>query len=502
MVSLFARHLFLKFLGLTLVLSLGLTGGILALYYPYRTGTLVSEMAAVMGVVASKIDAPLSQHVAAGDTGAARQLLGLFGAFTYTVCVDYRRDAASPVVSWPIPCERLQQRAGEDLHLPTARTGGAFTIRLSRDEIDAILLREFTVLGGLGLGTAAAFLLAVAGIFQLVVNRPLSRMVRAMARFAADEVPERVTWPARDEIGQVVSGYNVLLDTVVARSAERDAEHARTLEVAGELRATLDRLRQTQTDLIEAEKMASLGGLVAGIAHEINTPVGVGVTAISHLRSRTREVLAAIAGGTLKKKDLDAYMATADQSTEIIAANLTRASDLIRSFKQVAVDQSSLEVREVGLLDYADEVLLSLRPHLKRTSHTVVVEGDRDLRLATHPGALSQVLTNLVMNSLIHAYEPDGPPGTLRIAVERDGDRVVLTYSDDGKGMDEATRSRIFEPFFTTRRGDGGSGLGMHIVYNQVTGTLGGTIACDSEPGRGTRFVITLPCQREAQHGR
>lgn len=265
------------------------------------------------------------------------------------------------------------------------------------------------------------------------------------------------------------------------------------------LQATLQELKNTQAELVQVEKMASLGGLVAGVAHEINTPIGVGLTAATHLKEQANELAQKFSSGQLKKSDFQAFIETAGQSTAMIYANLNRASDLIRSFKQVAVDQTSEEKRQINLLDYVDEVLESLKPNLKRTKHQIEVSGNRDIVLNTHPGAVSQILTNLVMNSIIHAYD-DGDEGHIQISAAQNDTAVSMTYSDDGKGMDEDVCAKIFDPFFTTKRGSGGSGLGMHILYNQVTQTLGGSIDVHSTPGRGTAFEITIPLRQDDFH--
>ena len=267
-------------------------------------------------------------------------------------------------------------------------------------------------------------------------------------------------------------------------TARKDAEY--------KLQSTLEQLQNTQGELVQAEKMASLGGLVAGVAHEINTPIGVGLTAATHLKEQADELSQKFTSGQLKKSDFEAFIDTASQSTGMIYTNLNRASDLIKSFKQVAVDQSSEETRQINLLGYVDEVLESLKPNLKRTKHEITVTGDRDIVVNTHPGALSQIITNLVMNSVIHAYD-ENDEGEIQIHAEQDGQSISLTYTDDGKGMEEDVRNKIFDPFFTTKRGSGGSGLGMHILYNQVTQTLGGSIDLHSVPGRGTAFEISIP---------
>ena len=272
-------------------------------------------------------------------------------------------------------------------------------------------------------------------------------------------------------------------------------------------------LKEAQANLVQAEKMASLGMLVAGIAHEINTPVGIAYSCASHLGNRTRQLVTAIESGNLKKSELLTFAASAAESTRLMSANLNRAAELIRSFKQVAVDQASAELRRFDLKTYIEEVITSLGPRLRTTPHRVVIECPTDLSINGYPGALSQILTNLVMNALIHAFEikppktqpgeprpPKAKPmaGTITIAVsmvEATND-IEIHFSDDGRGIPAKLQTRIFEPFFTTKRGSGGSGLGLHIVLNLVTQTLGGRITVDSTEGSGTTFNIRLP--REA----
>lgn len=329
-----------------------------------------------------------------------------------------------------------------------------------------------------------------------------------MARYASGG-PAKVIGMGRELIARHKSGKTFLADFSIS-----DFRHGETLTFVGiirditqrkeaeyKLQTTLQELQNTQAELVQVEKMASLGGLVAGVAHEINTPIGVGLTAATHLKEQADELAQKFASGQLKKSDFQSFIDTASQSTSMIYANLNRASDLIRSFKQVAVDQTSEEKRQINVLGYVDEVLESLKPNLKRTKHQIAVSGDRDILISTHPGAVSQILTNLVMNSIIHAYDEEDQ-GHIKIHAERNDKAVSLTYSDDGKGMDEDVCAKIFEPFFTTKRGSGGSGLGMHILYNQVTQTLGGSIDLHSTPGRGTAFEITIPFDtQELQRG-
>jgi signal transduction histidine kinase len=263
-------------------------------------------------------------------------------------------------------------------------------------------------------------------------------------------------------------------------------------ERTAELSQALAHLKATQAQLIESEKMASLGGLVAGVAHEINTPIGIGVTAASTLATQTENAATAYNNKQLKGSALTAYFDTALRSSRLILHNLERVSELVQSFKQVAVDQTHLNRRRFVVNKYLQDTLLNLKPHLKQASHQILVHGEEDLELNSYPGALAQIVTNLVMNSLRHAY-PDGKAGTLRFDLTKESDRLIIEYGDDGCGIPPEHLGKIFEPFFTTARAQGGTGLGLHIVYNLVTQKLQGTIHVHSEVGVGTRFVLSLP---------
>ncbi len=263
-------------------------------------------------------------------------------------------------------------------------------------------------------------------------------------------------------------------------------------EAEQQLRDTLETLQLTQAELVQSEKLASLGGLVAGVAHEINTPIGVGVTAASHLREKAENLQNSFEQGKLKKSDFQSFLDIAIKSTQIIHSNLMRASDLIKSFKQVAVDQSSDARRSFSLVEYIEDVLVSLQPQLKRFKHEISVGGDKDIIVESLPGPIAQIITNLVMNSVIHAFSDD-EQGKITIDVERVDENLKVVFRDNGCGMDQQTVAKVFDPFFTTKRGTGGSGLGMHILFNQVTQSLGGNIKCNSVVGEGTEFIFSFP---------
>jgi len=255
-------------------------------------------------------------------------------------------------------------------------------------------------------------------------------------------------------------------------------------------------LMQAQNELMSAEKLAALGGMVAGIAHEINTPIGIGVTAASFLQEQTAEFGRLYAAGQIKRADMEAYLHAASEAASSLTTNLRRAAGLVQSFKQVAVDQTSEQRRRFRLRQYIDEILDSLQPKLKRTEHVIDVSCPDELELDSYPGAFSQILTNLILNSLIHGFDRLAA-GRIEIVVRRTGKELSLRYSDNGCGMSPEQVKRVFEPFFTTRRGQGGSGLGMNVVYRLATQTLHGRIECRSTPGAGVQFSITVPIDEE-----
>ena len=302
--------------------------------------------------------------------------------------------------------------------------------------------------------------------------------------------PESDEWPFLQEERNLINAIAIQLGRIIENKLAEEALVKRTQELS----AALDNLKTTQAQLVESEKMASLGGLVAGVAHEINTPIGIGVTAASTLADRTTETATAYGNKQLKGSALKAYLNMAQSSSNLILNNLNRAAELIQSFKQVAVDQSNLEKRSFAVKEYIKAALINLKPHLKKTPHKITVNGDEQIKLNNYPGAFSQTITNLVMNSVRHAY-PKGGAGKLCFELKLDSERLIVEYSDDGCGIPTENRDKIFEPFFTTARAKGGTGLGLHIIFNLVTQKMQGTISVQSEVGVGTTFILNLPLQ-------
>ena len=287
--------------------------------------------------------------------------------------------------------------------------------------------------------------------------------------------------PVFDQEGQVISVEGLWRDVTADRH-------------------NLELIRKAQQQLVESEKMAALGSLVAGLSHEINTPVGIGVTAASHLVQETGETLKAYAADDLTRGRFEQFLETSAESAQLIQTNLNRAADLLQNFKLVATDQTASQDRDFNLGEYLEDVIQSLSPRFRNTGFKITSSCPGDLEMHCDPGALYQVLSNLVLNSLLHGFE-GLLVGEIKVHARRVDGNIELDYRDNGNGMSRGELARMYEPFFTTKRGRGGTGLGMHIVYNNVTQTLGGTISCASKPGRGTRFRIRVPLLAEVEHG-
>lgn len=268
---------------------------------------------------------------------------------------------------------------------------------------------------------------------------------------------------------------------------ERNAELDRSNT---NLENMIENLKQTQDKLVESEKMASLGSLVAGIAHEINTPVGVGLVGITQFIEETKAISNRYKNGELTETSFEEYLAAANEISEIVNKNLERTAHLVRGFKQIAVDQTSEEDRNINLKDYIEEIAFSLGSVIRRANGNISIQCNENINVVTNPGLISQVLTNLIMNSLNHGFTQKDD-GEIHISLnEIHPKRFKMVYRDNGHGISEANISRIFDPFFTTNRGKGGTGLGLNVTYNIIKNALGGSITCTSKVNEGVQFDI------------
>lgn len=290
------------------------------------------------------------------------------------------------------------------------------------------------------------------------------------------------------------------------RAARREAEtllHEKSRELylanealqarAAELAESMEQLQSAQGALVRQEKLAALGGLVAGVAHEINTPLGVAVTALSLTAEQNAQLDAMVASGRLSKSRLVQLVSGMSSSLSLADANLARAADLVQNFKKVAVDQSSGALRTVLLDEHIAGLVASLAPILRKGRASVTQDLQPDVRLRLDVGALGQVLTNLVQNACVHAFPEEQTERTLQVSCRRIATALVVTVADNGRGMDAETAARCWEPFYTTKRGEGGSGLGLHITHNIVCEHFMGELDLQTAPGKGCCYTLRLP---------
>ena len=261
-----------------------------------------------------------------------------------------------------------------------------------------------------------------------------------------------------------------------------------------DLQEALENLKTTQSQLIQSEKMASLGGLVAGVAHEINTPVGIGITAISSLLEDTKKMAELYKKDQISRGDFKEFLQATNNSGKLIQKNLERTASLVQSFKQVSVDQSTEQKREFYLKTYLEDVIRSLYPKFKQRGIDINIDCDEKLQLNSYPGTYAQIFTNLVLNSITHGFKNENIKGVIDILVKQENEQIQIEYRDNGEGIPGEILPKVFDPFFTTDQSKG-TGLGLNIVYNLVTQKLKGSIKCESKNGKGVVFRIVVPVE-------
>jgi signal transduction histidine kinase len=372
--------------------------------------------------------------------------------------------------------DRLSANMRERENLAYERFEDALSNMYLRIAVVAILALTIAVLIGL----------AIAGS----IVRPLRALMNAMHAIVSGDYASTVQdVHSRDEIGEMARAVEVFRQNAIAKQ-QAEIELKTSKEHA---ESALRELQETQQNLIEAEKLAALGGLVAGVAHEVNNPVGISLTVASSLANRCATFSAELEHGQIRRSSLEDFVSGNREAAKQLVANLNRAADLIQSFKQVAVDRSHADRRTFDVCEATEQIVASLWPTLKRSAISLTVDIPNEIVMDSYPGPYGQVLTNLVLNTAIHAF-PNRQAGSVHLSISRDDpDHVLIQIKDNGVGMSEETKRRAFEPFFTTRRNHGGTGLGLHIVYNLVTRRLGGRLRLISEPGKGTTFRIELP---------
>ncbi len=336
------------------------------------------------------------------------------------------------------------------------------------------------------------------------IIQPILSLTKTAQKLSMGQWDEPLPVERSDELGLLADAFNSMVEQLKASFATLETKNTeirglnadlekRVADRTADLNAKIEELVQTRNELLQSEKMASLGRLVAGFAHEINTPIGVAVGAASTLTEIARQVNALLQYNEVDENELLSLLESVDEAADLTLSNLRRAVRLVSSFKRTAVDQSSETARLFDVRETVEDVNNSLYNKFKNTAIQITVDCPSPLTLYGFPGALDQILTNLMMNSYIHAFEDGKRKGQIHIKTRLHDDKLHIKYSDTGKGMNQEALNNIFEPFFTTRRGNGGTGLGMYICYNLITSQLSGTITCQSELGEGTIFTIEYP---------
>jgi signal transduction histidine kinase len=328
-------------------------------------------------------------------------------------------------------------------------------------------------------------------VIALSIRLPLQQIMAAMHAITSGDYDRRVQGiSAKDEIGAMARAVEVFRENAIAKRKTED--ELRTSKEKAE--DALLELNTAQQNLIDAERLAALGGLVAGVAHEVNNPIGISLTVASSFARRTEAFETELKSvGALRRSQLDEFVRTSRDAAGQLVANLQRAGELIQSFKQVAVDRSHAERRQFSLGEATHQIIASLRPVLRKAPIDLAVDVPEGLVIDGYPGSYGQILTNLFLNAAKHAFA-DGRSGAISISARPRGhDDVEIIFADNGVGMTPDVQRQAFDPFFTTRRNEGGTGLGLHIVYNLVTQQLGGRMMLDSRPGQGTTFRIIIP---------
>lgn len=391
---------------------------------------------------------------------------------------------------------------------------GLLYIRLSDDQYEDFLSSSL-----LRSSIMILFILLASGLlawrFQRIITEPIETLTQFMRRVArTGEYSATIDTANTSDVEELSSALNTLLKRMqgyVEKNHKMEQEYQslnagleemvsqRTTalkEANQELIQTLEKLHQFQRQIVQNEKMASLGDMVAGVAHEVNTPIGLGVTASTMMLDRLKTLKDDFESKNLKASSMQKFVTEGEENLNIIYRNLNRAAELISSFKQVAVDQSSENSRVFILSQLIDEILLSMRPRLKKVKHQISVECDKELCIESKAGPINQILINLIMNSIIHGFDGVDSGEIVIKATMLGKHNLKIMYSDNGKGIPEAIRKKIFDPFVTTKRGQGGSGLGMHLVYNLITQALNGSITLESQSNQGVKFDIVFPVRQ------
>jgi len=390
-------------------------------------------------------------------------------------------------------------------------TYGVIVFYVSTKEVTQNLIESAITLLLSMLAIIIASLLIVYRV-QRYITLPIINLAQIAKEISvSDDYTIRAKKMYSDEVGNLYDDFNYMLAKIEQRGREREEAETisqtyqahlerltneleeRVKDRTIELQESLDTLNNAQEQLIESEKMSSLGNLVAGVAHEVNTPLGISITAASIFANELKDIKKLLTDNQLSKSALDHFIETITEADEILIKNLNRAAQLVKNFKKISVDQSSEEIRDFELNNYLKEVISTFKNELKHRPIELETQlCKKEIRMHSFPGAISQLIVNMLQNTLLHAFN-ENQKGLIKIQTKLQEEKAIIIFSDDGKGVDPSITSKIFEPFITTKRNKGGTGLGLNITYNLVTQHLKGSIKLDPEHTKGAAFIIEIP---------
>jgi len=385
-------------------------------------------------------------------------------------------------------------------------------------EKSTLVLKEFLVNS---IANVLLFSLVLLIIMIFIIaklsNRLLSPIIELSERLTelseSQNYNTRLTYNSNNEIGKLYGAFNNLFVSIGIHQKSRDQalskatsyqKHLESLtneleqrvtDRTQELQNSLGTLQKAQNQLVESEKMAALGGLVSGVAHEVNTPLGNAVTGSSIIKSECKSLLAMMQDGTLKKSSLEKKLGHIEETSRLLFRSVTNAADLIKSFKKISIDQSVERKREFDLYEYINEVVFTFHNKLKHIPVEVEVIPRESLEVSSYPGAFAQLFNNFIQNSIIHGFENYEGEAKITIHISKDSNYLYMDYSDNGNGMNNDIKQKAFEPFVTTKRNAGGTGLGLNIVYNIINQKLKGTLNLKTSLGEGVKFSMKIPLE-------
>lgn len=333
-------------------------------------------------------------------------------------------------------------------------------------------------------------------VLSLILGNYLLRPILSLSKITKEiattkDYSRRVRFRSKNEIGMLYKAFNsLLIDTHHLTNDLENQINDRTKE----LQYSLENLKNTQQQLIESEKMSALGNLVSGVAHEVNTPLGNALTSSSIISKETNELLEFLGNGTLKRSIMESKLDTLNQTSKLLQKTLEYASNLIKSFKQISVDQVTDDIRTFDIKNYIQEIILTNANKLKLIPvETEIICKEEKVEIQNSPGVIAQIINNFIQNSILHGFDNFTGKAKITIKIEKKPHQLILTYKDNGVGIKESIKDKIFEPFVTTKRNAGGTGLGLNIVYNLIYQKLKGSLQVKSKENQGVEFIVIMP---------